>query len=66
MCIIYHAYHKLTYLTAPIILAYEVQEDKGPYRSVLSISLLIFFLFIQEDMQGNLRLVSVLYTTRLK
>jgi len=50
MCLLYHAYHKLTDLTSPIIIAYEVQEDKDPYRSVFSIGLLIFFLFIHEDM----------------
>jgi hypothetical protein len=49
MCPFYHAYHKLTDLTAPIIIAYELQEDKGHYLSVFSISLLIFFLFIHED-----------------
>lgn len=31
-----HAYHKLAGLTAPIIIAYEVQEDKGPFRSAFS------------------------------
>jgi len=36
MCLFYHAYHKLAGLTAPIIIAYELQEDKFPYRSVLS------------------------------
>ena len=52
MCLFCPAYHKLPDLTAPIIVVwvYDVQDDKGPYRSAFSISLVISFPLIQEDM----------------